>query len=332
MAQAIPRRNKMRVLVTGCSGLIGAHLVEKLHAEGHEVHGISKSDRNHENNLCEHYNIDLRARTAAAVAIEEIQPEMIFMMAANAAEGLSIFSPSEITTSNYDTFWNVLIPAINTGKMKRFVFTSSIAVYGAIHVPFRESDLPLPHDIYGVTKLAIERALRIMSDVHEFEYVIVRPHNVYGEKQRMDDPYRNVIALFMNQLLKGEPYTIYGDGSMRRCFSYVKDVIDILYKSGFEEVQGMTFNVGSENFYSLKELSDVIQRISGVHIPPKYLPSRIHEVHTAVSDHTLVKKVLGYTDTPLEEGLKAMWEDAKRQGPQEYKYYQPEITVGDKLP
>lgn len=322
----------MRVLVTGCSGLIGAHLVDKLEAEGHEVHGISKTKRNHERNNCTHWNIDLRDREAAKRAIQTIKPDIVYHCAANAAENLSTFSPSEITTSNYDTFWNVLVPSINAGSLKRFVFTSSIAVYGAIHIPFRESDLPLPQDIYGVTKLAIEQSLRIMSDVHDFEYVVVRPHNVYGEKQRMDDPYRNVVALFMNELLKGKPYTIYGDGSMSRCFSYVKDVIEVLYKCGVEDVAGMTFNVGSENFYSIKALSEVIQKVSGLAIEPNHLPSRVHEVHTAVSDHTLVKKVLGYTETPLEEGLKNMWEYAKKEGGQEYKFHDPEITVGDKLP
>lgn len=319
----------MRILCTGASGLIGSHIVNAL-VDKHEVYTISKTNRN-ENSKASNCYLDLRDKDAAQKVISEIEPEIVVHCAANAAEGLSTFSPIEITTSNYDTFWNVLVPSINTGSLKRFVFTSSIAVYGAIHVPFREADLPLPQDIYGVTKLAIEQSLRIMSDIHGFEYTITRPHNVYGENQRMDDPYRNVIALWMNSILKNEPYTIYGDGSMKRCYSYVRDVVDVILKSAFEDVAGMVFNVGSENFYSLNDVSDMVQKIAGVNIKPKYLPTRVHEVHSAISDHTLVRKVLGYNDTPIEEGLQNMWEYAKRQGAQEHVYTKPEI-ISEHLP
>lgn len=318
------------VLVTGHSGLIGSHLIQGLLFHGHTVHGISKTLRNQVDGCINHY-FDMRDRKKAFEVIKEIKPEIVFANAANAAENLSTFSPIEITTSNYDVFWNTLVPAINGGRLRRVIFTSSIAVYGAIHIPFRESDLPLPQDIYGITKLAIEHALRIMSDVHGFEYVVVRPHNVYGENQRMDDPYRNVIALWMNQLLKKEPYTIYGDGTMRRCFSYVRDIISVMMKCAFQDVAGMTFNVGSDNFYELKSLSDLLQKISGVNIEPKYLPTRIHEVHTAVSDHTLVKKVLGYYDTPIEQALRNMWNWAQKIGPQVYKFSDVEIE-SDRLP
>ena len=123
----------------------------------------------------------------------------------------------------------------------------------------------------------------------------------------------------------------YGDGTMKRCFSYVKDVIRVMYKCAFDDIAGLTFNVGSDNFYALKDISNMIQEISGIKIEPKYLPTRVHEVHTAVSDHTLVKKVLGYNDTSIKEALKYMWEWAKTQGPQDYKFQEVEIR-SDRLP
>lgn len=315
----------MKCLVTGQSGLLGSHLVDTLLSNGHEVYGISRTNRN-ENARCHNYCFDLRDTNKAKEIIESIAPEIVYALAANAAEGKSFFSPIDITTSGINTFYNTLVPAIRAGKLKRFIFTSSIAVYGSIPVPFKESDKPVPQDIYGIYKLSAEMALQVMSKVHKFEYVIVRPHNVFGPRQNMTDPYRNVVTLFMNHLLKGEPYVIYGDGEMRRCFSYVKDVIDTIYRCGFENVSGMTFNVGSDLDWSVNQLSKAIQKETGLTIPPKYLPDRVQEVHTAVADHTLAKKTFGYKDTPFEEALRETWEWAKSQGPQEYKFSELELS------
>ena len=130
--------------------------------------------------------------------------------------------------------------------MKRFIFTSSIAVYGKLQVPFKEKDKAEPEDLYGVSKLAFEQSLKILSRVHNFEYVITRPHNVYGPRQNMRDPYRNVVTIFMNSLLQNKRYHIYGDGEQRRCFSYIDDVISALIKCAHQKVSGMTFNIGSD--------------------------------------------------------------------------------------
>jgi len=307
---------QMRILLTGHSGLIGKHLADRLIKDGHEVIGISKSNRN--KSKFDVVECDLRDPKIIDT-VEMIAPEMVIHLAADAAEGKSMFSPIEISTSNYNTFMNVLVGALRGKKLKRFVFTSSIAVYGAIHSPFREQDVPIPEDIYGINKLAIEQSLKVMSSVHRFEYTIVRPHNVYGEYQRMDDPYRNVLALWMNSLLKKEPYVIFGDGSMKRCFSYVKDVVEVIHKASFSPYKNMIFNVGSDNFYALKDVSAVLQKIAGVKITPKFLPTRVHEVHTAVSDHTLANNLFGYKDTSLEKGLERMWKWAKKVGPFDYK-------------
>ena len=312
----------MRILVTGDSGLIGSHLVDRLVKE-HDVFGLSRSNKNG-NEEVTHFSTDLTDTKITGKLIGNIKPDIVFHLAANAAESKSMFSPIEISESNIRTFYNVLVPAIRSG-MKRFVFVSSIAVYGSIHVPFREQDLPLPQDIYGISKLSIENALRVMASVHDFEYVVVRPHNVYGERQNMSDPYRNVVTLFMNEILKGKPYTMYGDGSMKRCFSYVKDVVEVIEKCGFEDVSGMTFNVGADTARSIQELSDMIQKVSGTSIVPNHLPDRVHEVHFAKSDHTLLKKVLGYNETSFEDGIRATWEWAKSQGPTDYKFTELEI-------
>lgn len=317
----------MKVLVTGGAGFIGSHLVDKLIAEGHEpliIDDFSGSkERNIQTNVG-YMDIDCRDAQAVDDFIEMHRPEIVFHLAANAAENKSAFSPIDITSRNYSAFINTLTPFIKYGG-KRFIFTSSIAVYGAGQVPFKETDEPKPEDLYGVTKLAAEQTLKIMAGVHGFEYVIARPHNVYGPRQNMTDPYRNVVTIWMNALLRNEPCYIYGDGSMKRCFSYIDDVIEALYNCMANDVSGKTFNIGADKPYTLNNLA------SAIGVVPQYLPKRVNEVQEAISDHTECKKYLGYNETPLKEGIKRTWEWANEQGAQEPIKTGFEI-MSDKIP
>jgi len=309
-----------KVLVTGGAGFIGSHLVKKLLDEKNEVlvfDDLSNSEKKNIDKRAKFLQGDCRDLKDVQKLFKEFHPDIVFHLAADAAEGKSQFSPIDITSRNYDAFIKILTYSIKN-KVKRFVFTSSIAVYGALQTPFKETDKPEPEDLYGVSKLAAEQSLKIMSKVHDFEYVIVRPHNVYGPGQNMHDPYRNVVTLWMNSILRNEPYYIYGKGEQRRCFSYIDDVIEAIYKCGFEKVAGMTFNIGADRDYSLNELSDAILRISNSKIKPIYIKDRPQEVQLAISDHTQSKKYLGYKDkTTLEEGLAKTWAWVKKQGPQE---------------
>lgn len=319
-----------RVLVTGGAGFIGSHLADRLFKAGKEVIIIDDlSGGNVENaeNLIEHFFIDCRNKNKIDEIIKSFKPDTVYHLASNAAENKAQFSPIDITSRNYDAFIKVLTPFIKYGG-KRFVFTSSIAVYGALQTPFKETDKPEPEDLYGITKLAAEQTLKVMSKVHGFEYVIARPHNVYGPRQNMSDPYRNVVTIWMNSLLRNKPFFIYGDGEQRRCFSYIDDVVDALYKCGKLKVAGMTFNIGSDKNYSLNSLA---QYISPDKLPI-HLDDRPQEVKEAIADHTLAKKYLGYKDTvSLKEGIKKTWKWCKSQGPQEPIYTEIEIK-SDKLP
>ncbi|MDP2684042.1 MAG: NAD-dependent epimerase/dehydratase family protein [bacterium] len=314
----------MKCLVTGHSGLIGSDLIDLLLSGGHDVYGISSSARN-QNLKCKNYYIDLKDTSKSKEIIESIAPEIVYALAADASEIKSLFSPIKVTNDNIDVFLNTLVPSINTGKLKRVIFASSSAVYGNIESPFRESDIPNPQDIYGISKLTNENFLKVMSQTHGFEFVIVRPHNVFGLRQRMNDPYRNVVTLFMNNILRNERYSIYGKGEIKRCFSYSKDVADVIYQCGFNEVTGMTFNVGSDTGYSLKELSEMIREISETSLIPKYIPLSPKEVISVILDHKLQNDNFNYKDTNIKEALKTTWEWAKIQGPQEYKYTKLEI-------
>lgn len=317
----------MKILVTGGAGFIGSHLVDKLIAK-HTVavlDDLSGGEKENVNPQCDLFVCDIRDTPRVNKIFARFRPEIVFHLAANAAENKAQFSPIDITSRNFDGAIKVLTSSIKSG-VRRFVFTSSIAVYGALQTPFKENDKPEPEDLYGITKLAFEKSLKVMVKVHEFEYVITRPHNVYGPRQNMRDPYRNVVTIFMNALLKGEPYYIYGDGEQRRCFSYIDDVIEALYRCGFDNVAGMTFNIGSDRDYTVNELSRIIQEVSGIKIPPIHLENRQQEVKVAVSDHTLSKKYLDYQDkTRLEEGVRKTWEWARSQGYQEPMFTKVEI-------
>lgn len=325
---------KTKILVTGGAGFIGSHLVDRLIDDGNKVFVIDDLSGGKIKNLnrkAKFYKVDLRNQNKAAQIIGLIKPEIVYHLAANAAENKAQFSPIDITSRNWNTFINTLVPAINSG-MKRIIVTSSIAVYGALQTPFKESDKPEPEDLYGISKLAMEESLKVLSKVHKFEYVITRPHNVYGPRQNMTDPYRNVVTIFMNSLLKGQPYFIYGDGNQRRCFSYIDDVVDALFKCGFKKVHGMIFNVGSDRDYSLNELSKAIQKVSGIEIEPKHINDRPQEVKVAIADHSLAKKYLSYKDkTNIEKGIKQTWEFVKKEGYQKPVYTNLEID-SDLLP
>lgn len=311
-----------RIIVTGAAGFIGSHLCEKLINEGHEVWGIDdRSGGQWSVPFVVENIVDCRNVEEIDHIFKLVKPEIVFHLACNAAENKAQFSPIDITSRNYSAFINTLTPFIKYGG-KRFVFTSSIAVYGALQTPFKETDKPEPEDLYGITKLAAEQTLKVMSKVHGFEYVIARPHNVYGPRQNMKDPYRNVVTIWMNKLLRGEPLPIYGDGNQIRCFSYISDVIEALYKCGFDDVAGRTFNIGSDVPYTLNQLSDFLGTGKGGVL---HLPDRPQEVKVAVADHTLCKELLGYEETPLRKGINKTWEWAKKQGPQDPVYTELEI-------
>jgi UDP-glucose 4-epimerase len=240
----------MRSLVTGGCGFIGSHVARHCRDLGHDVvvlDDLSGGFRDHlpdgvrlvEGSVTDHALVDR--------LVAEHRPETIYHLAAYAAEGLSHF----IRRFNYETNLigtaNLLNAAVNVGTVGRFVFTSSIAVYGAGQVPMTEDTEPRPEDPYGVAKYAAELDLWAAHALWGLDVTVFRPHNVYGEHQNLGDRYRNVIGIFMNQLLRGEPMTIFGDGSQTRAFSHVDDVAPVIAGSvDVPAARNATFNVGAD--------------------------------------------------------------------------------------
>jgi UDP-glucose 4-epimerase len=212
------------------------------------------------------------------------------------------------------------------------VFTSSIAVYGAGQLPMTESTVPQPEDPYGVSKYAVEMDLKAAHEMFGLNYVVFRPHNVYGENQNIGDKYRNVIGIFMNQIMQGKQLTIFGDGTQTRAFSYIDDVaIPIAKCVHIPDSYNQVFNIGADKPYTVNELAEVVSREFGVAPDIKYLNAR-NEVLHAYSDHTRAHKVFGAsTGLTLEDGISRMADWARKVGARQSQEFD-NIEITEKLP
>lgn len=304
-------------LVTGGCGFIGAHVAEHCLKMGHRVVVLDDLSGGFVDNLPEGAGF-VQGSIADANLVDKLFREYrfryVYHLAAYAAEGLSHFIRRFNYHNNVLGSMVLINAAVNAGTVERFVFTSSIAVYGPNQLPMTEDLTPQPEDPYGIAKYAVELDLHAAYRLFGLPFTIFRPHNVYGEKQNLWDRYRNVIGIFMNQLLQDQPMTIFGDGQQTRAFSYIDDVAPIIAKC--VEVDGArneVFNIGADQPYSVLELAHEVARALGK--PPKieHLPAR-HEVVHAYASHDKVRRVFGEKQpVSLAEGLKRMaaWAQTK---------------------
>lgn len=285
-----------KILITGGTGLLGSNLVKRLQDEGHEIKNLSRR-----------LGVDLLDKALVEDIINEFQPDYVYHLAANAAESRGQISPIDMTERNINIFLHTLVPSINN-KVKRFIYISSVAVYGDVEVPYSENDIPKPKDIYGINKLACEQMLKVLAKVHNLDYTIFRPHNVYGPHQDMSNPYKNVVALFMRSIMEGTEVKIFGEGKMTRAFSYVDDVVDVLVDSLNEQYKNQTINLGSSYETSIGDLLTMIEGIAGKKVNKVMLPARPQEIFRFLPNNRKLKDLYFYNETPLEVGLRKTWE------------------------
>ncbi|MDP2638256.1 MAG: NAD-dependent epimerase/dehydratase family protein [Candidatus Levybacteria bacterium] len=328
----------MKVLVTGAAGFMGSHLVDALVAlNSHEVYGVDDLSGGYTRNVnpkSQFTKLDLREREKVKEYIHKVKPEILFHLAADATEGRSQFTPISATERNLLAYLYTLVPSIGNG-LKRVVLTSSMSVYGAQKPPFSENMRRIPEDVYGISKSAMEGVTEVLAKVHKFEYVIIRPHNVYGPKQNLSDPYRNVIGIFINCLLNNKNFYIYGDGEQKRAFTYIDDFTPYMLKAGFsKEVNGKIINIGPSQEYTINEMAKVVVKNffpdgkMPAHMNTKYLPDRPQEVKEAYCTNDVAQKLLGYkTTVDLEEGIGRMIAWAKSLGPQPFHYLQDGMEI-----
>jgi UDP-glucose 4-epimerase len=306
------------ILVTGGAGFIGSHVTEELFKSGHSVTVLDDLSGGFVDNLVDGVRFVKGSITDFQLVNELFENghfEYVYHLAAYAAEGLSHFIKRFNYTNNLIGSVNLINASVNCG-VKCFVFTSSIAVYGTSpELPMTEETSPHPEDSYGIAKLAVEQELKVSRELFGVDYIIFRPHNVYGEKQNIGDKYRNVVGIFMNQILQGKPMSVFGDGSQRRAFSYIGDVAPIMAQAiDVPEAYNQVFNVGADQPYSVNELATAVASAMGeganiVHLPPR------NEVLNAYSSHAKVNRVFGQRQaTSLEEGLSRMAAWVKQHG------------------
>jgi UDP-glucose 4-epimerase len=323
-------------LVTGGAGFIGAHVTNELLQMGHQVIVLDDLSGGFEENVnasAVFIKGSINDEQLIASLFEQHKFDYVYHLAAYAAEGLSHF----IRRFNYN---NNLIGSINLinesikHKIKCFVFTSSIAVYGAGQVPLAESTTPMPEDPYGIAKFAVELDLKSAHEMFGLNSVIFRPHNVYGEYQNIGDRYRNVIGIFMNQLMQNKPLTVFGDGTQTRAFSYIKDVAPHIAQSvNIPAAYNEVFNIGADKEYTVNELAETIMEVLGMKNDIRHLDAR-NEVLHAFSDHSKAKNTFGITDdsfTSLKEGITKMAEWAQEVGAKESAHFS-NIEILEKLP
>jgi len=326
--------DKAKALVTGGAGFIGSHLTDALLERGYEVHvldDLSGGFREHVDPRAYFIQGSITDSKLVKAVFAEGKFDYVFHLAAYAAEGLSHFIKRFNYENNLIGSVNLINAAINHG-IKCFIFTSSIAVYGRNQVPMSEDMVPVPEDPYGIAKLAVEQELRVSHEMFGMDYIIFRPHNVYGEQQNIGDRYRNVLGIFMNQIMHGLPMTIFGDGEQTRAFTYIQDIVPVMADAPLKpHARNQVFNIGADNSYTVNDLAKMIASAMGVPMRVEYLPAR-NEVKHAFSDHKKLQETFGYTAKfSLEEGIARMARWALSVGARRSKLFD-EVEIVKNMP
>ncbi len=298
-------------LVTGAAGFIGSHVCDELLKMGHKVVALDDLSGGFMENVPKRATF-VKGRVENQLLVTKLfkqhKFDYVFHLAAYAAEGLSHFIKVFNYNNNLIGSVNLVNAAVNAGTVKCFVFTSSIAVYGRNQVPMTEDLAPQPEDPYGIAKYAVELDLKEAHEMFGLNYVIFRPHNVYGERQNLSDPYRNVIGIFMNRIRNGQPMTVFGDGKQTRAFSYISDVAPVIARSiEWPKAINQVFNVGADQPHAVIKLANSVAKCMGVKPNVVHLEAR-NEVVNAYSSHEKATRVFGdlIKNVSLEDGLAQM--------------------------
>jgi len=295
----------VRAAVTGGAGFIGSHVVDALVERGDEVHVIDNFATGRRENLNETATLhELDIREPLAGLFEEIQPELVVHLAAQADVGTSVERPLLDAEVNVLGTVNVLEAARPHGAQLVFSSTGG-AIYGECERPAREDDDRRPLSPYGTAKLAAEEYLATWNRLHGTRHVALRFANVYGPRQ-LAKLEGGVVAIFTGRLRTGESVTIFGDGEQTRDLVYVGDVVAAVLAAAGRD--GGVYNVGTGTETSVNDLFAACRRVAGVDAAPAYAPARAGDVLHSVLDISRSERELGWRpQTPLEEGLRLTW-------------------------
>jgi UDP-glucose 4-epimerase len=307
-----------KILITGIAGLLGSRLADWIvDNTDYKVVGIDDLSGGFSENInrkVQFYKFNLNDLEALKGVFKKENIEIVYHFAAYAAEGLSPFIRKYNYENNLITSTNLITCAIQY-NVSRFVFASSMSVYGdKYEPPFSEDLKQAPIDPYAVAKYAVELDLEIAFRQHGLKYTIIRPHNFYGINQNIWDKYRNVLGIWMYQIINKQNPTIFGDGTQVRAFSYVDDsVIPFWNASQRDNCVGEIINLGGIKEYSVNEACDTLINVTGLNIKPVYLEPR-HESKYAWSTWEKSVRLLDFKHkVDLQEGLSIMWDWANKQ-------------------
>ena len=320
----------MKIFITGIAGFLGSNLAEHCLKKGMSVIGndtlIGGNLKNIEDLKVEFHNIDCSDLEGMTKIMKDV--DVVCHAAAFAHEGLSNVSPKLICENNVVGSVSVFTAAIRN-KVKRIVYCSSMARYGSARIPYQENIEPKPVDPYGVSKVAAENILKILSNTYKFEYNIAVPHNIVGPKQKYDDAFRNVASIMVNLILQNRRPIIYGDGEQKRCFSDIVDCLDSLDKLLFDpSITSELINIGpDEEQISINELYRIISNKLQFNKDPIYELDRPNEVKEALCSSEKARKILNYqTSISLDKSLDKIIDYVKLNGPKKFEYnYEIEI-------
>ena len=313
-----------KILVTGAAGFLGSHLSEQLSILGHSVIGIDNMIGGYKDNIPK----NIKFHKIDCCDFEKVQNVMkgidvVYHCAATAHEGLSVFSPFEITKNNYLASVSIFSAAVNE-KVKRIIFCSSMARYGSQDSPFHENMKPQPVDPYAISKVASEDVLKNLCELNNIEWVIAVPHNIIGPRQKYDDPFRNVVSIMINRMLQGKAPIIYGDGKQTRCFSYIDDCLSCMIPMLDEKkLNKQIINIGpDEEFVTINKVAELCSNITGVNLPPIYKKDRPQEVKHATCSADKARELLNYkTTVTLKEGIEKTFQYIKKRGVKPFEYH-----------
>jgi len=320
----------MHIFITGVAGFLGSNLADFYLKKGFKVSGNDTLIGGSLDNLdtrVNFYKYDCEDIAKNNELYRNV--DVVIHAAAFAHEGLSVFSPYLITKNVFAGSVSVFSAAIEN-KVKRIVYCSSMARYGNISQPFKEDDIPNPVDPYGIAKLAAEKVLINLCEVHQVEYNIAIPHNIIGPKQKIDDPFRNVAGIMMNLMMQGRQPIIYGDGNQTRSFSDIDDCIFCIDKLVLDQnIKSQIFNIGpDENYITINNLFSKIANLFQFNQGPQFFPERPNEVKFSNCSADKARRILHYsTKFGIDESLKKMAEFVKKFGPKKFIYnYNLEIN------
>lgn len=300
-----------RAVVSGGAGFIGSHIVDELIRRRVETYVIDDLSSGRLENLRQHEGSDLlhilvgdgRSIDRLLAGVEKI--DILFHEAAIANVLKSVREPMVV----HDVNVNMTLEMMNfclEKKIRRFVFASSAAVYGAVgNVRANEDMVCAPSSPYGASKLAVENYLHAYNKTYGLEPVMLRYFNVYGPRQAMSD-YSGVITLFINAMLRREPVTIFGDGRQMRDFVNVRDIVQAnMLAMDSEAAVGQVFNVASGQSTSILELLDTLKSMAEAReLQHNFAPPRPGDVRFGLSSIEKIESILRYRrSVAIDRGL-----------------------------